>query len=96
LKVCQFTAARCEDWVIVVVLAFVLIEAVPAVTTPPVGRAVGAGCAAAGSESKVSAGSALLTSKADRQPRTTPSIVFGLVCACVAISHSSTVTSVNI
>ena len=51
LKLCQFTAARWVDWLIAVLLAVWLIAAAPATTTPPVGRAFGAGCAAAGSAS---------------------------------------------
>src|ERR1019366_3667341 len=48
LKLCQLIAARWLLCVIVVVLALVPIEALPAVTTPPLGRAFTAGCARPG------------------------------------------------
>ncbi len=46
LKLCQFTTARCEDWIIVVLIEVLPIVAEPAATAPPTGRAFGAGCAA--------------------------------------------------
>jgi hypothetical protein len=42
-KLCQLTAARGLDWLIVVLAGVWLIAAPPATTTPPVGRAFGAG-----------------------------------------------------
>jgi hypothetical protein len=47
-KLCQLIAVRWLDCVIVVVLALVPIEALPAVTMPPLGCAFAAGCARAG------------------------------------------------
>ena len=48
LKVVQSIAARLLDCEMLVDVAVVLIEAEPATTWPPVGRAFGAGCARAG------------------------------------------------
>ena len=75
LKPCQLIAPRWVDWLIVVWLAVLLIEALPPTTTPPVGRALGAGWAAAGRETTIVtvAHSAVLTSSAGRRRRTTPS-----------------------
>src|ERR1700733_5162564 len=50
LKLFQSMAARWEDWSIRVLLPVWLIAAAPPPTLPPVGRAFGAGCAAAGSD----------------------------------------------
>ncbi len=74
-KLCQFTAARWVDWLIVVVFAVWPMAAEPATTTPPVGRAFGAGWASAGSDSTsiAVACSAVLTIRAERLRRTTPS-----------------------
>jgi hypothetical protein len=48
LKLCQLIAVRWLDCVIVVVRGLFEIDALPAVTTPPVGRALAAGCARVG------------------------------------------------
>src|SRR5580700_4558355 len=48
LKLRQLIAVRWLDCVIVVVLALAPIEALPAVTIPPLGRAFAAGCARLG------------------------------------------------
>src|SRR5271157_5943658 len=53
-KLRQLIAARGVDCVIVVVVALVPIEALPAVTTPPLGRAFAAGCARLGPASSSS------------------------------------------
>jgi hypothetical protein len=50
-KVRQLIAARCEAWSICVLLVVRLIVAEPPTTTPPYGRAFGAGCPWAGSVS---------------------------------------------
>jgi hypothetical protein len=74
-------APRWVDWVIVVWFGVELIEALPPTTTPPVGRAFGAGCPAAGSDTTIVtvAHRAVLTSSAGRRRRTTPnSFTFAL------------------
>src|ERR1700722_3071458 len=75
LKLCQLTAARWLDWLIAVLLALCLMEPVPPITTPPVGRAFGAGCACAGraSTSDTVACKAVLIIRAERDRRATPS-----------------------
>src|SRR5580658_4264757 len=74
LKLCQLIAPRWVDCVIVVALAVWLIEAAPPTTTPPIGCAFGAGCAAAGTASTITATAckAVLTSKAERVRLTRP------------------------
>ena len=68
LKLFQFTAARCVDWLIAVLFVVLLIEAAPPTTVPPSGRAFGAGWACAGSDSNsiAVACSAVLTSRMER------------------------------
>src|SRR5580698_3869190 len=74
LKLCQLIAVCWLDCLIVVVLALVAIEELPAVTMPPLGRAFAAGCARAGtaSSSSVLACNAVPSSSAERERRATP------------------------
>ena len=48
MKLCQLIATFADDWLMVVVFAPCAIVAAPADTNPPVGRALGDGCAIIG------------------------------------------------
>ncbi len=91
LKLCQLTAARWVDWLIAVLLAVWLIAAAPAITTPPVGWAFGAGWAWAGSASTrdTVACNAVLIISAGRPRRMTPRSLTFLSRRAFAIKYSA-------